>query len=190
MPERLAVETRRSGARITGVVYLLYFLTAVFSQLFARGDHAVLYKSISIIAEIFYLALTIRFYFLFKPVSTVISLLAALFGFMGCANDLLRIFGIAPYKINPLVFFGPYCVLIGYLILRSNFLPRVFGVLLVVAGVGWLTFLSPLATHLSTFLKVLGFLAEVFLMLWLVVKGVNEQRRQEQAGAAGTQASD
>ena len=52
------------------------------------------------------------------------------------------------------------------------------------AGLGWLTFLSPLANDLSTYLKVLGFLVEASLMLWLLVKGVNVQRWKEQASAA------
>jgi len=42
-----------------------------------------------------------------------------------------------------LVFFGVYCLLIGYLIFRSAFLPRILGVLMGFAGLGWLTFLSP-----------------------------------------------
>jgi hypothetical protein len=49
---------------------------------------------------------------------------------------------------------------------------------------GWLIFLTPLANHLSTYLKVLGFLAELSLMLWLIVKGVNVQPWKEQASPA------
>jgi hypothetical protein len=44
---------------------------------------------------------------------------------------------------------GLFCVLIGYLSVRSTFLPRLIGVLMVLAGLGYLTFLSPpLATML------------------------------------------
>jgi len=83
------------------------------------------------------------------------------------------------------LFFGPYCILIGYLILRSTFLPRILGVLMAFAGLGWLIFLSPpLASHLSSYLKVLGVLAEGLLMLWLIAFGVNVQRWKEQASAA------
>jgi len=83
-----------------------------------------------------------------------------------------------------LVFFGFYDLLIGYLILRSTFLPRMLGCLMAFAGLGWLTFLSPpLANYLSPYNLVLGFLAEVFLMLWLLVKGVNVQRWRDQAHA-------
>jgi hypothetical protein len=57
-------------------------------------------------------------------------------------------------------------------------------VLMALAGLGWLIVLSPLASHLSTYLQVLGFLAELSLCLWLIAKGVNEQRWKEQACAA------
>jgi hypothetical protein len=55
---------------------------------------------------------------------------------------------------------------------------------MVLAGVGWLVFMSPHANHLSTYLMVLGFVAEAALMLWLVVMGVNVQRWKEQASAS------
>jgi len=84
-----------------------------------------------------------------------------------------------------LVFFGFFDFLIGYLILRSSFLPRILGGFMALAGLGWLVFLSPpLATHLSHYILPLGFLAELLLMLWLLVKGVNVQRWQEQAVVA------
>jgi hypothetical protein len=84
-----------------------------------------------------------------------------------------------------LVFFGFYDLLIGYLILKSAFLPRILGGLMAFAGLGWLTFLSPaLANYLSPYILVLGFLAELSLMLWLLVMGVNVQRWKEQASAA------
>src|ERR1700693_1473063 len=68
------------------------------------------------------------------------------------------------------VFFGVYCLLIGYLIFRSAFLPRILGVLMALAGWGCLTFLCPpLANHLSPYNLVLGFVAELALCLWLLV---------------------
>jgi hypothetical protein len=173
----------RASARITGVIYLLYFLTAVSADVFVGRGRVVLFDAVSLIADAFYIAVTLRFYYMFRPVNRSLSLLAAFFSLAGCANDVLSLCKVAPYKISSLALFGPYCLLIGYLIFRSTFLPRILGVLMALAGVGWLIFLSPLASRLSVYLKILGFVAEASLMLWLIVKGVNISRRKEQAAA-------
>jgi hypothetical protein len=170
-------------ARLTGTVYLLYFLTAVSDDVFVGRHQLVLYDIVNLIAHVFYIAVTLLFYYMFRPVNKSLSWLAAFFSLMGCANDLLSLFHVAPYKISSLAFFGPYCLLIGYLIVRSTFLPRILGVLMALAGVGWLIFLSPLAELLSMYLKILGFIAEASLMLWLIVKGVNVQKWNQLATA-------
>src|SRR6266487_3405926 len=70
-----------------------------------------------------------------------------------------------------LAFFGIWCVLMGYLIFRSTFMPR-----------SWLTFLwPPLGHYLSPYNQVLSAPGELSLMLWLLVMGVNSQRWNEQA---------
>lgn len=84
---------------------------------------------------------------------------------------LLRLNGIAFNTY--LVFFGLWCVLIGYLIFASRFLPRVLGVLLAIAGLGWMTYLAPpLASRVFLFVAVASALGEVPLEFWLIVKGV------------------
>jgi len=89
-----------------------------------------------------------------------------------------------------LVLFGSYNLLIGYLIVRSTFLPRILGVLLAISGLGYLinsfaNFLAPaFAAHLSPWILIPGG-AELLLALWLLVIGVNAQRWKEQASAAG-----
>jgi Domain of unknown function (DUF4386) len=85
-----------------------------------------------------------------------------------------------------LAFFGFYALLTGYLMIRSTFLPRILGVVSVVAGAGWLTFLyPPLGYRMFRYIAPFGLLGAVALILWLLVFGVNEQRWNEQAGAAG-----
>jgi hypothetical protein len=81
-----------------------------------------------------------------------------------------------------LVFFGLHCLGIGYLILKSIFLPRVIGALMVLAGFGWLTFLSPpFAQSLAPFNMLPGAVGELSLTVWLIIKGVNVPRWNEQA---------
>ena len=97
----------------------------------------------------------------------------------------LGLFPLVSLPISALLFFGPYCLLIGYLIFRSTFLPRILGALMALAGLGWLAFLTPnLAHSLSLCIEGLGIFAEASLMLWLLVMGVNVKRWKEQADAA------
>jgi hypothetical protein len=95
----------------------------------------------------------------------------------------MAVFHLTPLDVSPLAFFGPYCLLIGYLVFMSTFLPRILGVLMMLAGLGWLIFLSPLASTLSTYLQVLGFVAELSLCLWLIVMGVNVPKWLEKTSA-------
>ena len=72
-----------------------------------------------------------------------------------------------------IVFAGVYCILIGLLILRSTLLPRSLGVLMTIAGLAWMTYLSPsLANRLAPFNSLVsGLIGEGCLMLWLTIKG-------------------
>jgi hypothetical protein len=84
-----------------------------------------------------------------------------------------------------LVFFGFWCVLIGYLVFRSTFLPRTIGVLEVLAGLGYLTLLwRPLANVLYPYNLALAGPGEISLLLWLLVKGVDVRKWKEAAAAA------
>jgi hypothetical protein len=84
-----------------------------------------------------------------------------------------------------LAFFGFFALLKGYLIVKSDFLPRVLGVLAILAGLGLLTFLSPaLGNRLFPWIAALGLFGAVAQILWLLVFGVNEQRWKGQATAA------
>lgn len=84
-----------------------------------------------------------------------------------------------------LIFFGFYALLKGYLIIRSVFLPRILGVLTVLAGLGMLTFLYlPLGYRLFPYTAALGLIGVLPQIFWLLVFGVNEQGWKEQAGDA------
>jgi len=87
-----------------------------------------------------------------------------------------------------LLFFGFCCVLFGYLMHRSGYLPRIIGVLLVVGGFGYIAFslmqmLAPAfaARLLFPWIMLPAFFAELGLALWLVVKGVNLPKWEERA---------
>lgn len=86
-----------------------------------------------------------------------------------------------------LAFFGFSTVLQGWLIYRSGFLPRWLGVIGIVAGFGWLTFLSPpLGMRLFMYLALIGLIGVVAIIGWLLTVGVNEQRWRERAAQAAS----
>jgi len=209
---------------LTGVVAVPSFRLIVDSDAAATAGNVLAHEAIFrlgftalLINVTVYIAVTLLFYELFKPVNRSLSFLAAFFSLAGCAIQAVSsAFFLAPlvvlgsaqslsafnveqlqaqalmffklygqaYNIG-LVFFGFYCLLIGYLIVRSTFLPRVLGVLMAFAGLGWLTFLwPPLANHLSPYNLAAGILGEGSLTLWLLVRGVNVPRWNEQSSAA------
>src|SRR5208283_415490 len=177
MMEPLREALPHPKARITGAVYLLYFLTAVSGALFMRGivvagdaaataanllAHESLFRlglSTSLIAMALYVAVTALFYELFKPVNRSLSLVAAFVGLVGCVIQTVSyLFNLAPFAVvggapylavfngqqlqalaflflklqgqgetMGLVFSGLYDLLIGCLICRSTFLPRILG---------------------------------------------------------------
>jgi hypothetical protein len=70
------------------------------------------------------------------------------------------------------VLFAFFDFLIGYLIVRSAYVPSALGVFMMAAGISWLTILwPPLAIALRPVILPLGGLAELLLMVWLIVKG-------------------
>ena len=164
--------------------------------------------------------LALLFYELFKPVNRSLALFAAFFRLMHVAImattttnhfaplvflhnpssaftvaqlqeqalDALRLHALG-YNIA-LVFFGITCIALGCLIFRSAFLPRILGVLLAIAGAGYLInsfvhFLAPAYGHwVFRYIMAPCGTGELLLILWLLVMGVNGDRWKEQARAA------
>jgi hypothetical protein len=89
-----------------------------------------------------------------------------------------------------LIFFGVECLIDGYLIFRSGFLPRVLGILLAIGGLCYLTnsfavILAPrFADSISPGIAMPAGIAELSLCLWYIVMGVNPQVWKEKARAA------
>jgi hypothetical protein len=184
MMDRIADLSPRFKARIAGVFYLLTFVTGALALAVANGRLIA-----NLIATASYIAVTVLFYDMFRPVNKSLSVVAAFFGLLGCGFGALSPFDLAPYHINPLVFFGFYCLLIGYLIFRSTFLPQILGGLMAFGGLGWLTFVSArLANYLSPYNFVPGMLGEGALTLWLLVMGLDVPRWEERARVAAASA--
>jgi hypothetical protein len=176
---RIRDASPRIEARMAGAFYLFSVLTAVFLELFLRGRMGHAADSIQMLGMA---AVTLLSYYIFRAVNRRLALIAASFNIAGLAFEALRLI---PRGVNiAVVFHGIFCVLIGYLIYRSTFLPRILGTLIAFAGLNWLTFLfTPVASYLSPYNLACGLLGEASVFLWLLVMGVNAQRWAAQASA-------
>jgi hypothetical protein len=76
-------------------------------------------------------------------------------------------------------FWGLWLLPFGLLVYRSGFIPRIFGVLLWIAGLGYMaecliSLLAPATTGVGTLLRLLE-AGELGIVLWLLIKGVRDQ---------------
>lgn len=84
-----------------------------------------------------------------------------------------------------MVFFGLEGLLQGYLVFTSTFLPRVLGIISVVGGLGWMTYLyEPLAAQIVPAILGVAVLGALTNVAWLLVKGVDEERWHARAALA------
>ncbi len=196
MTKRIAGTSPRLKARIAGLFYLLIFIVAPSGAATATPAKMIVTLACDT-------GVALLFYDLLAPVSRCVSLLAALcrliFVAVMAVNS-LSYFGTVGLFQNAhssavfdfgygiaLVPFGLHCLLIGYLIFRSVFLPRILGVLMALAGLGYLIFLWPrLGSHLFfPYIVIPAVVGEGSLMLWLLVMGVNVGPWKEGIHAAG-----
>jgi Domain of unknown function (DUF4386) len=166
----------RARARLSGVFEALEGLPAVFGQtivlgmLVVNGDPAatarnVIGCSIQAVAAVVYL-------------SPLIVLLSD--AHHGNVAMLLINMSRLTFDVY-LIFFGFWCALLGYLIVRSTFMQRLIGALLILDGIGWMTFLvPPVATSIYALIAVVAGLAEFSLLLWMLIFGVNNERWRAQ----------
>lgn len=181
----------RFKARIAGVLYLLIFITAP-----SGAETATPVKMLMTLASD--TGVAVIFYDLFQPVNRKLSFVASLsrisfvvvmgvnaLNYFGATEFLQPSHSSASFNTGygiALIPFGLHCVLTGYLIVRSTFLPRILGVLMALAGLGYLIFLWPsLGDRLFfPYIAVPGVVGEGSLTLWLLLMGVNNMRWKEQ----------
>jgi hypothetical protein len=88
-----------------------------------------------------------------------------------------------------LVFFGIWLAMIGYLIVRSTFIPTIIGVLAGCAGLCYLVLLAPpLASYLYPYYLAPDVIGEPVLLLWLLVVGLDPDRWHQESAVATSSA--
>ena len=79
------------------------------------------------------------------------------------------------------IFWGLWLFPMGYLVFKSGFLPRIIGVLLMIGCFGYL--IDSFAAFLGYNVNIIFFTGwgELFLLLWLLIKGVNVEQWEKRA---------
>ena len=185
----------KKTARISGVLYLIIFVVAPFPFLLGRAGLIVPGDAVSTARNIMASEFLFRFgmvaeaivflveivlaallYVLLRPVSKPLSLAAA-FSRVGEA---------VVQAVNLLTSIL-VLLLLGYLVYKSEFWPRIFGILLLLAGFGYLAqsfghILWPQFDDiLSVVVIVLAVPGELAFTIWLLAKGVNVERWEQRS---------
>ncbi len=224
-----------SLSKITGIGYLVIFLTGFYANFFVLeslivpGDAYITTANLSannmlfrmgifsfIIMVLSDLLLAWTLYVLMKKVNKGLSQLTALFRLVNAT-----IFGVAVFHLFNvlqlvsgktyldlldtgslhahimmfldafnhtwligLIFFGIHLFLLGYLVIKSDYIPGIFGVLLIIASLGYLidSFAYLLMPDYSKYKSIFtiivavpGVIGELSFTLWLIIKGVKDQ---------------
>lgn len=80
-----------------------------------------------------------------------------------------------------MIFWGLWLLPMGYLVFKSGFMPRIIGVMLLIACIGYVT--QSIAVLLGSSLSIIFITGwgELMLGLWLSIKGVNVEQWQKRA---------
>ncbi len=81
------------------------------------------------------------------------------------------------------IFWGLWLLPMGYLVFKSGYLPKIIGVLLIVACFGYLidSFMFFFAPDFGITFSEFTFLGELLMTLWLLIKGVNVELWEKRA---------
>lgn len=153
----------RSGIAMMIVVVILDIVVAIaLFRVFERVNHG-----ISAMAAAFRVAYSAVFLVAILQLSTAVTLLDE----PDAALRAIEAFYTIWY--TGLILFGVHLILEGYLAFRSGFMPKIFGILLVIAGIGYLVdgFGIVLVPDFTTTFAAFTFVGEVALFLWLLIKG-------------------
>ncbi|RME97665.1 MAG: DUF4386 domain-containing protein [Chloroflexi bacterium] len=86
----------------------------------------------------------------------------------------------AGFSVIAQIYFGLWLFPLGFLVYKSGFLPKIVGMLLIIAGVGYLFDVAAFFMLPTLEVTVSGFtfIGELVLLLWLLIKGVNVEQWQ------------
>lgn len=168
------------GLIIAGI--FAYLITFICDLLVAWALYVLLIpvnRSLSLLTAWFRLVYTVIAFVALLKLVTVFRILSsedylAIFGSEQLHAHIHLLLNSFRYEWNiGLVLFGIHLGLLGYLVYRSDYIPRILGILLAIAGFGWLIYCSSpyLYPNADIGFIMITFVGEPIFMLWLLTKG-------------------
>jgi hypothetical protein len=181
----------RTLARIAGALYLVNIILGAFAVGFAPSIPGAYRLGVAahVVIGLTNVPLALIFYELFRVVSRRLAVLVVFFTLVATSIEMAFVAAQLPshsvsaagYDVSS-IFFALYGVTAGWLTMRSGFLPRVVGALLVVGslcyfGYGFTDILAPAAaSRLVPWIQLPSLVGELSFTLWLLIAGVNLER--------------
>ncbi len=83
-----------------------------------------------------------------------------------------------------LAIFGLHLVVLGYLVFKSGYMPKFLGILLIVAGLGYIidSFGKILLSNYNITIAMFTFIGELLFMFWLLIKGAKISEMKPESG--------
>ena len=136
-------------------------------------------KSLSLLTAWFRLIYTTMYFIALYNLLEILSIIKSIEYLkdtgIGQINDsiLLQIKAFRVEGSFGLIIFGIYLILLGYLVYKANYIPKIFGIILFIAGLSWVidnlsSFLFPEINTQLLFILTMG---ELIFMFWLLIKG-------------------
>ena len=201
MKNSIANLSTSNAALVVGVAFItsVIIVTIVDDFLLANfvvpGDSAALAKDIKANGKLFGFAVVgylivlaldsiigLALYIVLKPSSKNLALITAtlrllyagilVIGLFALVVRVVDVYGYATIKLFGYLFFSLHIFVLGYSVFKSGYIPKILGVLLIIAAFTYIVFFIDL--HLSEVLEVITMLtmaiAELSLSIWLMVK--------------------
>lgn len=160
-------------ARFVGALYALNFGLGITAMVWTRQGYTVAGDRMTIAGALEYAVVVVLLGRLFEGTRRALSWSVAAIGLAGCATGLAGALHLFGSTADALAVFGMYCFALGALVLHSALMPRVIGGLLMLGGVGWLTYADlSVARSLQPYNMACGIIAELTFTLWLIAAGV------------------
>ncbi|MBO0323244.1 DUF4386 domain-containing protein [Muricauda sp. CAU 1633] len=148
-----------ANQRLFGLAVLGYFLVLVLDAIIGLALYLVLKPAHEQRAR-----LTAAFRLLYA--------FTLIIGVLAFAFQIIDTYGFATIKLIGYVFFAVHILVLGYAVLKSGYIPKILGILLILASFSYIVFFVDL--HLSdsimVMLMLLMAIAELSLSIWLIIK--------------------